>query len=181
MLNTKIYELCVKHKIDPEVAYTALFILYHEFSNKALQAAFEDTLSSLSILGIFKINYSDEENKIEWLIPLYGDSVCEDEWTWVTTEYMKLFKDLRKDAGGAPSANISKMKKFFASHPSVRKDDIIDAAKLYIQQITDVKYLQRADYFILKGKVESRLEEYLLILKERKAVAASKKENTIAL
>ena len=66
------------------------------------------------------------------------------------------------------------MKDFFSKHPEVRKQDIIDAAELYLSTTTNPEYIMSADYFIWKDKgrnQRSMLETYLELsqgIKEKK-------------
>jgi hypothetical protein len=119
---------------------------------------------------------------IQWNIPFYVSDIepDDDNWKWVK-EYQKVFKDIRADKGGSLADCVRRMKKFFAEHPEVRKEDVIDAARLYTTTCDNWNYLQNAHYFISKGVSNlktSRLEQYLELVyeyrreEEQRALAA---------
>lgn len=174
--NPKIKSLCEKHNENIDNAFMALLFLYFDFKDEYLKSYFESTLSKLSALKIFNIKYNDDEVKVEWLLPLFdGEEVNNDVyWEWIKTEYIPLFKTIRSDCGGTVAASTIKMKKFFASHPDVRKEEVIEATKAYINTVRDPKYLQRAGYFIYKDK-DSRLEEFISIIRERNITVSDNK------
>lgn len=168
ILNPKIKEIADEHNLNVTSCYLSLLYLYFKLQDEAYDDFFNTEVSSLSALGIIDYDYST--NDIKWLIPLFNAEDNENkEWDWVL-DMRQLFRNIRKDAGGTPKACITKMQKFFVEHPSVRAEDCIEAAKMYLSTINDPKYLQRCDYFISKkGSINtSRLEEYLDIVKEQK-------------
>ena len=42
------------------------------------------------------------------------------------------------------------MKKLFSEYPSIRKDEVIEATKLYIRN-NDTRFIRQSHYFISKG------------------------------
>lgn len=170
-INPEIEKLLNEHNISYTKGMMVLFCLYHGLPMTGDTEQFlYDTMMQINVVKIVERNYGPN-NRIVWNMPFYidGDNKVESEWSWVTNEYRPLFRDVAKDRAGSPSGCIKRMKSFFSTHPEVRKQDVIAAAKLYIDSITNPKYMQSADYFIIKGKgadTTSRLEQYLEMVKD---------------
>ena len=125
-----------------------------------------------NILGI--VNRDFKSGTVKWIVPLFDSEnpqqiVPNLRWEWVHTEYRTLFTEIDPKRGGDKGGCIKKMKQFFAANPSVRKEMILEATKLYLETFNDgtqdPKYLIHADYFISKNKL-SRLSQYIEILPE---------------
>ena len=170
-INPEIEKLLTEHNINHTEGMLVLFCLYHNLPMTGdVERFLYDTMMQINVVKIVERNYGPN-NKIVWNVPLYvdGDMKVESQWSWVTNEYRPLFRNVAKERGGSPSGCIKRMKAFFASHPEVRKQDVLAAAKAYIDSIDNPKYMQSADYFISKGRgadTTSRLEQYLEMVKE---------------
>lgn len=176
-INPEIYDKISEHGVpnilvDQCVLY--LLSIYFELLPPIMDA---DLIRQVNIMKIVERDYTNKTTP-KWIIPLFisSEQQTDDVWLWIEKEYRALFIYARRDAGGDKKACVTKMKKFFASYPEVRKDDILLAAKRYIATFggnqTEIKYLQRADYFISKsssGTIESRLSQYLELIKLDKA------------
>lgn len=169
-LNPKIKEICEQHGVAADTAYIILLYFYHQLNDDFFEDVYHQEIQAMDFLGVIRRQY--DENTTEFLIPLYTTDAATTEWNWVL-DIRQMFINVRRDAGGTPKACITKMQKFFAEHPSVRTEDCMEAAKIYLSTITDPRYLQRFDYFITKtlnrNEKNSRLEEYLEIVKEQQA------------
>lgn len=82
---------------------------------------------------------------------------------WID-EYRKLFKAKTSAIGimGSRTLCLTKMKKFMVLS-KVDKGLIMAATRYYLATINDIRYIQRADYFINKdggSRLESFIEEY---------------------
>jgi len=100
------------------------------------------------------------------IVLLFGEEEKSEEkseedtpWTWVKTEYIPLFTELGKDEHSKES--VSRMKKFFSENPDIRKDEVVEATKMYIRS-TDSKYVRQPHYFISKGAGVEKLSDLLL-------------------
>ena len=51
------------------------------------------------------------------------------------------------------------MKAFFIDNPEIRKEDVIGATKMYIQNLDNPKYLITSHYFITKGLGKDRVSQ----------------------
>ena len=79
-------------------------------------------------------------------------------------EYRNLWKGLKVGSMGSPNARKEKMFRWMGENPNYTKEDILKAAKIYINSLNNYQYLQAAHYFIYKkdGKEEdSRLSAFI--------------------
>lgn len=79
-------------------------------------------------------------------------------------EYRNLWKGLKVGSMGSPMACKEKMERWMKENPNYSKEDILKAAKIYINSLNNYQYLQAAHYFIYKkdGKEEdSRLSAFI--------------------
>ena len=79
-------------------------------------------------------------------------------------EYRKLWKGLKPGSMGSENACKEKMLRWMGENPNYSKEDILKAAKIYINSLNNYQYLQAAHYFIYKkdGKEEdSRLSAFI--------------------
>lgn len=73
-------------------------------------------------------------------------------------EYRLLWKGRKAGSMGSRIPCIEKMTRWMQENPTYTKDEILKAAKLYLDSVENVRFLQRADFFIFKEdqhKVES--------------------------
>ena len=79
-------------------------------------------------------------------------------------DYRNLWKGLKVGSMGSPNACKEKMLRWMGENPNYTKEDILKAAKIYINSLNNYQYLQAAHYFIYKkdGKEEdSRLSAFI--------------------
>ena len=79
-------------------------------------------------------------------------------------DYRNLWKGLKVGSMGSPTACKEKMLRWMGENPNYSKEDILKAAKIYINSLNNYQYLQAAHYFIYKkdGKEEdSRLSAFI--------------------
>ena len=164
-INPEIKTTLHEYNIPVDEGILCLLSIYYNLTDIVrFEEHYELVYKQINASKIISRNYL--ENTITWRIPLFNiNGLNEKDWSWVDTEYRALFRVIDKEKAASPKSVLGRMKKFFAEHPHVRKDDVIAAAKLYIQA-TEPKYVQQADYFISKGsgiQATSRLETYLEI------------------
>lgn len=162
-INEKIIQVLEEQNIGINTGILCLLGIYHSIDFEALYDAcsiVEITVKQLNASGIFE--YDPKTNSILWHIPLFEGDNTSVEWEWIH-EYQNLFRAVRRDAAGTFDNVKKKMIRFFQENPSVRAEDIMIAAKTYIDSVNDPRYLQRADYFIKKNgpDMQSRLKEFL--------------------
>jgi len=173
-INPLIKERLEKAGIPYNIGVLYLMCQYHELTYSPLTDRSESDIAMINSTKIVERDYTD--STLKWNISLYEDEdVVDKNWDWVNTEFRPLFGKIRGDAIGTKAECTKKMKKYFSEHPLVRKDDVIKATKLYLHPFEmgtqQVKFLQRADYFISKiergsgtSQLGSRLDMFLEVL-----------------
>lgn len=87
-----------------------------------------------------------------------------DELNEFITEFRLLWKGLKPGSMGSEAACKNKMTRWMIENPSYTKENILNAAKTYINSLDNYKFLQQADYFIYKKDVHgesSRLSAFI--------------------
>lgn len=106
-------------------------------------------------------NYSNYKDK---KIIKKSNRVINEGFDEFIEEYRNLWKGLKPGSMGSPSACREKMERWMKENPNYSKEDILKAAKIYINSLNNYQYLQAAHYFIYKkdGKEEdSRLSAFI--------------------
>ena len=183
-INKVIIQLLEQHNIDVDEG--TLYLLGVYFGIKTKDVIPETTMKQVNFCNIVVRDYDKTPVEIKWNIPLFEGlnettNTQDTVWGWVIADYRKKFMDIRGTAGGDKTGCISKMKRFFAEHPDVRQEEVLQAVELYIEtegfryDTSKVKFLQQADYFISKVvKAEgtsysnSRLEQYIELIRLQK-------------
>lgn len=83
---------------------------------------------------------------------------------FLNEEYRVKWKDLGPGLMGSLKSCRENLSRWMKENPQYTFDDISKAADMYLQQQNNVRYIQRADYFIrkiIKGVEHSRLSEYI--------------------
>ncbi len=98
--------------------------------------------------------------------------------SWIEA-YRRLFGKARTGSMGDSKGVTQKMRKFMASNPQYSPDEIMTAARLYIQKcsIDNYKYMQQADYFISKEASDNTTKSNLLSYLEQLDVHISEAVN----
>lgn len=106
-------------------------------------------------------NYSNYKEK---KIVKKSNRVINEGFDEFIEEYRSIWKGLKLGAMGSPGACKEKMLRWMGENPNYTKEDILKAAKIYINSLNNYQYLQAAHYFIYKkdGKEEdSRLSAFI--------------------
>ena len=114
----------------------------------------------LNFLSI-ESSYSDYKSK---KINKKSNRVINEGFDEFIEEYRNLWKGLKVGSMGSPIACKEKMERWMKENPNYSKEDILKAAKIYINSLNNYQYLQAAHYFIYKkdGKEEdSRLSAFI--------------------
>lgn len=165
-INKRLKEIFEEYSINYDEGI--LYLLAVFFNLKIDEEKFEETIKKVNFAKIVERDY--DFVTVKWNISLFDEQNIEDDWEWVVT-WRNLFKNIKPDRAGTLNMCLARMKQFFASHPSVRKDDVMEATKMYLSTVNDPNYLTSAHYFIKKDKAaneQSKLQEFLEILKDKK-------------
>ena len=120
----------------------------------------EKTKLLIDFLSI-ESSYSDYKEK---KIIKKSNRVINEGFDEFIEEYRNLWKGLKVGSMGSPMACKEKMLRWMGENPNYTKEDILKAAKIYINSLNNYQYLQAAHYFIYKkdGKEEdSRLSAFI--------------------
>ena len=120
----------------------------------------EKTKLLIDFLSI-ESSYSDYKEK---KIIKKSNRVINEGFDEFIEEYRSLWKGLKVGSMGSPNACKEKMLRWMGENPNYSKEDILKAAKIYINSLNNYQYLQAAHYFIYKkdGKEEdSRLSAFV--------------------
>ena len=133
------------------------FIKIITYSEVILREKSKLLLDFLSI----ESSYSDYKSK---KIVKKSNRVISEGFDEFIEEYRNLWKGLKVGSMGSPTACKEKMLRWMGENPNYTKEDILKAAKIYINSLNNYQYLQAAHYFIYKkdGKEEdSRLSAFI--------------------
>lgn len=139
-INKNLIQLLKSSGLDPNDVIPYLLGLYFGYVSTYTP---EELKVRVNILKIVE----HSETGLVWNLPIF-DGMVSDPFDWIKEEYISLFKAIGK--GGNLRDTTVRMKKLFAENPDYRKDEIIEATKLYISN-TEPKYVRLPHYFIRKG------------------------------
>lgn len=158
IINSEILNLLRKFKIREEEGLCYLLCLFYRIE---LPSFIPISLTEKMLLtNIFVY----EDKKINWIVSLWEQENT--QFDWVEKEYIPLFTSLGKTP--YKKECLDRMKKFFFTYPDIRKEEVIDATKLYIRR-TENKFIRQPHYFISKGvgvQTISDLLQYVYIYRE---------------
>lgn len=121
----------------------------------------DDLKHKIFKLGLF--TYDKSKKEIKWKFDIFNTG----EIDWLD-EYRDLFKNVNKERKGDKKTVNNKLKKFMINYPTVTKEQIINATKLYLRE-QNPTYVMDSGYFIEKNG-NSKILEYLNRLNKEKEV-----------
>jgi hypothetical protein len=161
-INSEILAALREYKVNKDEATLYLLGIYFNLNTEYLS---EVTRKQVNALGIVEREYKDNSSvphTLRWKVPLFNEEKDE-TFNWIDS-YRELFGKLNPERKGTKSAVMARMKKFFAEHPEIRKQDVKAATEAYLKTVNDPQYLKSAHKFISEGagynKV-SLLEQWL--------------------
>ena len=106
----------------------------------------------IELLLIEKVNSVKSKKEIR-----KSERVVNNELDGFIEEFRNKWKGLKPGSMGSLSTCKEKMKRWMQENPTYSPQQILTAAKIYINSLDNYTYLQQADYFIYKkdGKEES--------------------------
>ena len=142
-INEEVKELLREYSINVKDGLSYLLMVYFD------QIGFY--VPEVLSLKVQRTNIfvGEKDGTIKWNIPLFEEQITGFEWV---VDWRKSFFDINKERAGTIAMCMGRMKKFFVENPSIRKEDVISATKMYQRSVDNPNYLKSAPKFILEGK-----------------------------
>ena len=150
-INDEILKILKNSKLNVNNSLCYLLSLYFECPSTLIP---DDLKLRVNRLGIIE----NENGTIKWNVPLFDN--IEVHFNWVVTEYIPLFKLYNPIRAGFQKETVKRMKNLFAKNPEIRKEEVIEATKMYLSN-TNPMYIKCCHYFIQKGVGNEKTEEIL--------------------
>lgn len=150
-INEKVIETLKRFGIKPDDGVPYLLSLHFGYNPEYVP----DTLKQK--VNVSKIVES-EVTGLKWNVALFEGSTIDQPWDWVVTEYIALFARVGK--GTHKREATARMKRLFASHPEIRKEEILGATEMYLYN-TESKFVRLPHYFIEKGDGGNKTQDIL--------------------
>jgi len=147
--NTDVVQLLKDNDINVNDGKLILIALYFNLKPTFVP---DDLKHKISKLGLF--TYDKSKKEIKWKFDIFNQS----EIDWLD-EYRDLFKNVNKERKGDKKTVNNKLKKFMINYPTVTKEQIFNATKLYLRE-QNPTYVMDSGYFIEKNG-NSKILEYL--------------------
>lgn len=141
MINEEVLEILTEYRIHKDDAICYLISLFYNYKPTYIP---DELKQRLNVTKIYEV----EKGSIKWNIPLFEGQ--QTAFEWVKSEYCQMFKEVNSTRGGNVREATARLKKLFAKNPEIRKDDVIDATKMYLLN-TDSNYIMNPHYFVEKG------------------------------
>lgn len=148
-INEEILDVFQDFSIRKDDGICYLLCVYHGIKPTYIPKEFKIKMNTTKIVV-------DKEGTLHWNIPLFEGQNT--NFQWVVDEYIPLFKAKNPKKGTYRRECLARMKKFFADYPEVRKEDVIGAVRLYLED-TDPRFIRKPHFFICKGKGADKIEE----------------------
>ena len=156
--NPDVVELLKENNININDGKLVLIALYFNLKPTFVP---DDLKHKIFKLGLFI--YDNHRKKIKWEFDIFNTG----EIDWLD-EYRDLFHVVNKNRSGNKQTVLNKLKKFMIHYPTVTKEQIINATKLYLRE-QNPTYVMDSGYFIEKNG-NSKILEYLNRLDKEKEV-----------
>lgn len=150
-INPRIKQIFREFKIGEADGMCYLLSLYFGYQPDYIP---EELMRKINLTKIVE----PSDSGIKWNLPLFQGQ--ETAFEWVKTEYCQLFSDVNKSRGGKVRESTARMKKLFSQNPDIRKEEVIGAAQMYLNN-TDPDYIRSCHYFIEKGRGAEKTQDIL--------------------
>lgn len=177
-INPQLKSVLEDHNIDYDEG--VLYLLSLHFGLKIDSEKFEKTIKQVNFVKIVERDYSanTELFTVRWNISLFENQEVNTAWDWVV-EFRNMFRSIRPDRASTLNICLARMKDLFSKNPHYRKEDVLEATKMYLRTVKDTNYLISAHYFIKKDKgvnEQSKLMEFLEILYENRKLSSTREK-----
>lgn len=150
-INERVLEIFREFKIFPDDGICYLISLFHGYKPTYIP---EEIKKKINLTNIVE----ERDKNLHWNIPLYQGQTTNFEW--VAKEYMRMFHQVNPERRGVKRSCIARMKKLFAKHPDIRKEEVLGATRMYLMA-TDSRYIRMSHYFIEKGTGATKTSDIL--------------------
>lgn len=169
--NSEIRDILINYRISLHDGLSYLLCLYYGTDPSFIPRELERKVLATNI-----VTKDYETNVIKWNKPLFEEGEAGFEWV---TDWMDLFKKVNPQRRGRKSYVLTRMKKFFVNHPSIRKDDVFEATKAYLLTVSDPTYCKMSHKFIYEMDGSSMLLDYVSSQDERRKQTNNKNSDVI--
>ena len=152
-VNTAIGERLKEYGIPLKDGIPFLLGFQYGYVSSYVPETFE---RKMAITGIYEADHKSKT--IKWNIPLFEEQLTNFEWV---KPWMEEFGRINPERKGLFKYVMSRMKKFFAENPDIRKEEVISATNMYFRNVENPKYLKSAHKFIMEGRGN---DKYSLLL-----------------
>lgn len=170
MFNTVVVQSLRNKGIDPNEGLLYLLALHYRLEfDRDKYGTMCDIIDRMNIFMILP------SGDINWKHPVFENQVIEFEW--VVTEFLDLYKS-RKLHNRNKRECTARMKWFFIKYPEYRKDDVLNATKLYLYETRarEDKFIMKPMNFIKKGRGTEEHSELLSYVEQYKDLVKKKQE-----
>jgi hypothetical protein len=149
-INSQIKDLLKAFNIEEADGISYLLSVYFNCRPSYTPTILIQKINATNILGI------RNHRELVWNIPLFEKEEDDSKWAWVV-EWNNSFGNINSKRKGSNKDCISRMKKFFSENPDVRKEEVLDATRMYFSSLSNKDYLTSSHYFIFKGSGKERI------------------------
>lgn len=151
--NSEVRSLFIQHNISIPDGLSYLLCVHYGVTPSYIPSELERKILSTNIITK---DYSTDT--IKWNISLFEETEIGFEWIG---DWMDLFKAVNPERRGVKADVIRRMKKFFVNNPSIRKDDVFEATKIYLLGVSSPMYCKKSHKFIYEMDGSSMLADYI--------------------
>lgn len=143
-INEQIRTVLKEFNIPEDDGIAYLLSIYFNCRPSYTPPILVQKMNITNILGI------DQNRDVIWHVPLFENDASSTNWDWVA-EWNDKFAQINPIRKAATKSVMTRMKAFFAEYPDVRKEEVIEATKMYFRSLNHKDYLISPHYFISKG------------------------------
>ena len=102
----------------------------------------------------------------------------ESGFEWIS-DWMDLFKNVNPERRGVKADVLRRMKKFFVNNPSIRKEQVLEATKMYLKTVDNPTYCKKSHKFIYEQDGSSMLLDFVERIDSNRAAIQNKFDDII--
>lgn len=167
VINERVIEILRGYNISKKEGIPFLLAMYYGYHPDYFPERLERGVMATGILD-------KDDTGLIWNVDLFSD-IQNPGFSWVGAEYIPLFTSVGKARHKREA--ITRMKKLFTDFPDVRKHEVMEATKMYLEQ-TEPTYVRMPHYFIQKGTGGHRTRDILDWIDQYRESVSESSENT---